>query len=210
MLNILKKQVVAVAKLLATAFFFTCLLTTLAYITCGKEVEDYITIINKLSVKNDIATAKNISFDSVSKKLTSYPSYGTIWARLSIPKINVSDNLYHGDSLNILKKGIGHYAGSYFPGEGGSIIISAHNSTEHFYYIPTLVEGDKIIIEATYGTYTYEVVSYKIMKKSELEEYEITHNKEELVLYTCYPVDGFSYRTKRYVIFAKLVGDSNA
>ena len=33
-----------------------------------------------------------------------------------------------GDTLDILRYGVGHYAGSFFPGEGGSVIFAAHNN----------------------------------------------------------------------------------
>ena len=33
--------------------------------------------------------------------------------------------IYHGDTLKILRKGVGHYAGSYFPGENGTVLLAA-------------------------------------------------------------------------------------
>ena len=38
---------------------------------------------------------------------------------------------------------------------------------------------------------------------------EINDSKEVLIVYTCYPVDTPGYKSKRYVIYASLVGDSN-
>ena len=55
------------------------------------------------------------------------------YATIKIPKIDVDLPVYYGDSLDVLKKGVGHSSGSYFPGEGGSIIYMGHNSKKMFY-----------------------------------------------------------------------------
>ena len=76
--------------------------------------------------------------------------------------------------------------------------------------IDLCVIGDEIIIKAVYGTYTYKIYDYEIIEAKALnEKLEINDNKEILMVYTCYPVDTPGYKSKRYVIYASLVGDSN-
>ena len=50
--------------------------------------------------------------------------------------------VYFGDTLEILKKGVGHSSGSYFPGEGGSIIMAGHNFKTFLANLPKANIGD--------------------------------------------------------------------
>ena len=67
-----------------------------------------------MSVKEVNRTTEKINIDSGSKRLSSYPTYGEIFATIEIPTINVSANIVEGDNIDLIKKNIGHYAGSYF------------------------------------------------------------------------------------------------
>ena len=67
----------------------------------------------------------------------------------------------------------GHFEGSYFPGEGGSIIFAAHNAQEFFMYIPNLKIGDKIKVSTTYGDFNYVVYNYQIIKDNETDKMPI-------------------------------------
>ena len=149
---------------------------------------------------------QEVSFDSVEKRLAVYPTWGSIWATIEIPSIGVNAPVYHGDTLDILKYGVGHYSGSYFPGEGGSIILAAHNSRQHFMYISRLNPGDEVIIRANYGTFTYKVTDGKIIRNDEMESLPIQKEKEILMMYTCWPVNVIGFKTKRYAVYTELVG----
>ena len=88
-------------------------------------------------------------------KIKNYPEYGTQYATIEIPKIDVNLPVYFGDTLEILKNGVGHSSGSYFPGEGGSIIYMGHNSKKVFRRFSELQKGNEIIVKANYGEYKY-------------------------------------------------------
>ncbi|MBR3162066.1 MAG: class D sortase [Bacilli bacterium] len=175
-------------------------------------MEKTITIINKLSIP---ATANNesnedIKFDKIKKRLSTYPNYGDKFGSVEISSIGVDVVLYHGESLKILKYGLGHHAGSYFPGEGGTILIAGHNTFGMFYNLPKIKIGDNILVRTLYGDYSYKVIKTDIKEASVLTKEIKVNNKEEiLVLYTCYPVEIPGYKSKRFVAYAKLVGDSN-
>ena len=151
---------------------------------------------------------KDIKIDKVEKRLVNYPSWGEEWAKLKIKDINLDIPVFHGDTLDIIKYGAGHYSGSYFPGEGSSIILAAHNSPEHFYHLPELKDGSEIVIEAVYGTYKYKVYDTKIIKDTDEESLPIQTDKEILMMYTCYPVDSLGFKDKRFVVYAELVSES--
>ncbi len=207
----LKKSLKGIAKNIAVSFFFTAFLIFLFYLFVERQVRPYFTLISNLSystIKNENQT---ISFDQVEKRLTDYPNYGTVWATIKIPKLNLELPVYHGDTLDILRYGVGHLAGSYFPGEGGGIILDAHNNDAYFGTLPNLEVGDTIVLDTVYGEYTYEMTESKIIKNTEEEALPVKTEEETLMLYTCYPPGYVGLTNERYVVYAKLmeVGPEN-
>ena len=210
--NIIIEKLKVIVKQLAIAFFFTAFFIFLTLTITKTKIDKAINFINSFAIiqNNNKGTTKNIQINTVTKRLVEYPNFGDIWARIVIKSADIESNVYHGDTLDLLKYGVGHHAGSYFPGEGGTILIAGHNSTRDFGRLPKTQIGDEIIIKAVYGTYTYKIYDYEIIEAKALnEKLEINDNKEILMVYTCYPVDTPGYKSKRYVIYASLVGDSN-
>ncbi len=150
----------------------------------------------------------NIRMNLETKKLYKHPKWGTIWATLKIPDIGLEAPIYHGDTPEMIDAGIGHYAGSYFPGEGASVIFASHNSKEHFMYLPQLHVGSQVIVEAVYGTLVYEVTSTKIIQDTDTASLPIQTDEEILMMYTCYPMGTNEYKVQRYVVYSKLVSES--
>lgn len=207
MLKKIGKCIGVIAKNLAIALFFASLIIAVTNVFFGKEIEENISLINLISIdrKNTNDDSKKITFDTVEKRLSTYPLWGKVWATLKVPTIELEQNIYQGDTLDLLLYGVGHYSGSYFPGEGGTILFSGHNNGKYLRKIEYLKPGEKIIVDAEYGTYTYEMVESKILKIEELENLEIKQDEEQLIIYTCYPFDTIGYKANRYVVFAKLV-----
>lgn len=213
MLKSLFKNFKVIVKQLAIAFFFTSFFIFLLFTIFSNKIEATVKLINKMAIIETKGNSKkrNIKINTVTKKLTEYPLYGEIWARIEIPSVKIESNVYHGDNLELLKYGVGHHSGSYFPGEGGTIIIPGHNSSRDFQRLTKTNKGDQIIIKAIYGTYTYEILSSEILEAKDFNNKLSINQKEELlILYTCYPVDTPGYKSQRYIVYAKLVGDSNA
>ncbi len=200
-----KKIWKAIVRSLAIAFFFTCLFITITYFVCLKKIDTYLVFFNNFTFSG-VTEEHKIEIDKLTKELVHYPNYGDQYGTISLPTVGIKVNLYHGDSMSILKRGAGHYAGSYFPSEGGTILIAAHNRREYFKYLPKLNVGDPIVIDTDYGTFTYTVTNGRVETISELEKLDIQHEEEILVLYTCYPVDALGFTDKRYVVYAKLEG----
>lgn len=198
------KTLGAIVKRFAIAFFFFCFITTLLYAFCFKKINLYIRAFNNFTYVPKENEKKPVTIDLETKEITHYPYYGEKFALIKIPALNITVDLYHGDSLEILKKGAGHYSGSYFPSEGGTILIAAHNRSEYFKYLPNLKLEDEIILDTIYGVFTYQVTEGKVMTIKELEKIRFTQDKEMLVLYTCYPMNALGFTNERYVIYASL------
>ncbi len=204
--NKLKHLLKEIAEQFAISFFFCCLLIVAIYFTCSNTFEKYINIINMMSVSETEASNLPVAFDIVSKRLERNPNYGTVWGTLKIESVGIDLPIYQGDDLKLLKKGVGHFAGSYFPGEGGSIIMPAHNTKKFFRHLPEVKVGDEIVIEATYGTFTYNVSKTEIIDYQDPSKLPVQEEHEVLMLYTCYPVNTVGLKTKRFVVFGELVG----
>lgn len=212
MLKFMFKKVKAVAKELVIAFFFSAFILFFIFILFGNKIEKTSSLINKLFVFNGYyeKKEKDIKIDKIKKRLTHYPSYGEAFGSVQIPSVSIDVTLYHGESLSVLKYGLGHHAGSLFPGEGGTIIIAGHNTYGQFYTLPQVKVGDIVIINTIYGTYNYEVTSTDIAEAKVLgHNLKISHDEETIMLYTCYPVETPGYKTQRFVVYGRLVGESN-
>ena len=160
---------------LIVALFITAIILGLGYFLFGAKVEETMSLINKVSI--GVSEGKE-AVDPVmneENKIINYPEYGNKYGTIKIPKIDIDLPVYYGDALDILKKGVGHSSGSYFPGEGGSIIYMGHNSKKVFRRFSELQIGNKIQKE-----------------------------KEILMVYTCYPFNNIGYATQRYVVYAEL------
>ena len=121
-----------------------------------KLLEEY----ERITERNVIS----ITIDEEKKSLDSYPEYGTQYATIEIPRIGANLPVYFGDTLEILKKGVGHSSGSYFPGEGGSILYMGHNSKKVFRRFSELQIGDEIKVTTTYGEYNYKIYDMQLIK----------------------------------------------
>ena len=196
-----------VAINIAIAFFFTAIFVLCYYYFVEEELSFYINVINTTAAPKT-GDEKPSSYNFETSKLLNYPSYGKKYATLSIKSIDMNLPVYHGDSLKILRHGIGHYAGSYFPGENGTIILAGHNTNGMFNKLDGIKVGDKVIIKASYATFEYQVYDMKVVKETDLSAFKIQHNEEILIMYTCYPINRsiVGRKTQRYVVYAKKVG----
>ena len=204
MQNSIKNITKATIINLIVAFFITIILIGGIKIAFGQQIDEAITLLNYFSVDLSNADMKEIKFEE-DKGLTSYPAYGSKYADIEIDKINVNLPVYFGSTLEILKDGVGHDSGSYFPGEGGSIIYMGHNSKDVFRRFSELQKGDMIKVTTTYGEFNYEIYDMKLINETETDKLQIQKDEEILMVYTCYPFNNVGYATQRYVVYAKLV-----
>lgn len=201
--NLVGKTIKATIIELIVAFFITVILLGVGKILFGAKIEETMSLISKVSigVNNQNEEIKTVIED---KKIKNYPEYGTQYATIKIPKIDVELPVYYGDTLDILKKGVGHSSGSYFPGEGGSIIYMGHNSKKMFRRFSELQKGNEIEVTTSYGNFKYKIYDMQLIKETEVDKLPIQEDKEILMIYTCYPFNNIGYATQRYVVYAEL------
>ena len=190
---------VIVAFIIVIAIIFT------TKIIFGKQIKKAIEVVDMISIKTDSSVVPEIKFDTEKSTITNYPEYGSRYGNIKIESLDINLTLYYGDKLSILKNGVGQSSGSYFPGEGGSIICMGHNTKAFLYKLPQIKKGAIIEVETTYGTFKYKVDNTKIVNMYNVDELPIQKYEEVLMLYTCYPVNGLGHKTDRFVVYAKKV-----
>lgn len=117
LINIIKATIIEII----VAFLLVVLSIIILEIAVGQEKETAITLINAMSLnKENVIINKPVLEGNIIKN---YPEYGSKYAKIQIPKININLDVYYGDTMEILKKGVGHSSGSYFPGEVDQLFI---------------------------------------------------------------------------------------
>lgn len=132
----------------------------------------------------------------------SKPSIGDTIGLLLIPRIKAELPIVEGTDPNDLRKGVGHYKGSYFPNQDGQIVLSGHRDTV-FRHLGELKIGDSLKVKMPKGTFTYKITHTKIVDSKDTSIITLQHNQEELVLTTCYPFRYVGNAPNRYIIYAK-------
>ena len=198
------------ATKVAISFFFAAIFSLSLYIIGYEKILYYTSLINTTAVNKFSVEEKDVSFNKEANRLVSYPDYGAKFATLIIPAIDLNLPIFHGDSLQIMRSAVGHYAGSWFPGENATVLLAAHNTPGFFQRIEELQVDDEIKIVATYGTFTYHIYETKIVNEDDMNAFPFQSKKEILILYTCYPINRsvIGRKTERYVVYAIKTGES--
>ncbi len=140
------------------------------------------------------------NLEVVNEKEIVMPTYGTHYARLEIKSASVSTDLYFGDSSAVLKKGVGQYIGSFIPGCGRPLLVGGHNNSA-FNSLQFVKKGDIVTITTNYGIYKYKITSTRITDHKDKSAYDLSLQKEQLILYTCYPFDTLGLTSKRFFVY---------
>jgi sortase A len=122
--------------------------------------------------------------------------------RLQIPSIDLDIVTVQGTDTASLQKGPGHYPETAFPGQGRTIGIAGHRTTylAPFRRINEIEDGDEIVLEMPYATFTYTVQKHEIVDPSQVEIVRDV-GYERLVLTACHPLYSAA---QRWAVFAEL------
>lgn len=195
----------ATIKYIIVAFIYVIIFISIIYLMFSSKISNIISLIEIISIDTSKRILNDVKIDLKTRNLKSYPEFGSKYGRINLSSLDLNLDFYFGDSLDVLRNGIGQSGGGYFPGEGGSIICMGHNYKDFLKDLPNIKNGDKIIIEVNYGKFTYQVFDEKIVYYTNTEELPIQREKEILMLYTCYPTYGLGHAVDRYVVYADLI-----
>ena len=157
------------------------------------------------SLDNVFAATKTEEIEPIFQNIdfSNKPQYGSKYATLKIPAIELELPVYFGESSGILKLGIGHDSTSYLPGEGGSIVYMGHNFKSFLARLPEVKNGEIIEVETEYGTFDYNVYDSKIVNETDIDAAPIQKEEEVLMIYTCWPINNVVHASQRYIVYAK-------
>lgn len=213
MSNNLKK----VFTYLRMSLLFMILASIILYFA-GAPVASYVTAKTKMIIENGapkhqggklqklepIVNINGTMDSSEIQKPEINSQYGTIFCE----RIALTAPIYYGDSDTILEKGVGQYSLSGLPGEGKPILIGGHDIT-YFAPLEEILVGDIVNIATTYGEeYSYKVTDTKVAAATDTTAYDLSQDKEQLILYTCYPFGKLTGdRSNRYFVYCNKVAD---
>lgn len=204
----IKQGIKATIFWIIVAFLIVIILGLIA-IKFGKEkflmatnFIDVITVNNNSDMQKMDPVLQNFEEEEITI-LRNCPDYGENYATLKIPSIEVELPVYYGKTMDLLKNGVGHDNSSYFPGEGGSIIMMGHNYSRLLGKLPNVKVGDSIQVTTNYGEFNYTVYNTQVVEETQTDKVPIQLDEEILMIYTCWPINNIGYATQRYVVYAK-------
>jgi sortase A len=138
-------------------------------------------------------------------------SWADTWpeARIEVPRLHLSAIALHGSSGQALAFGPGHVERTPQAGEAGTAIYSAHRDT-HFAFLADIRIGDEILVTRSDGaSFRFRVTRTSVVRwdASGIDPLSGGH---DLVLATCWPLDGKFAGPLRYLVHAELVSDAAA
>ena len=126
-------------------------------------------------------------------------------ARLIIPKLNKSYEVFWGTDEETLAKGVGMYVSDWTvtPDEEGHTVLSGHRDSV-FRPLGELETGDRFYVVYQGVDYEYEIHKIWI---TDAEDRSVIVEKDEptLTLSTCYPFTYIGNAPDRYIIQAHLI-----
>lgn len=175
--------------------------STVGSIITSDGVPDFSTDLNILYDEDKAKEAAVTNTDSVELEEITMPYYGTQYGVISCSRISLNAPLFFGDNATILRNGIGQYIGSSIPGFNMPILLCGHNTT---FCLPLsyIEAGDIITIETNYGTYEYKVSHTEVHHMNDSSAYNLSANREQLIIYTCYPFNIVGNKVNRLFVYA--------
>ncbi len=131
------------------------------------------------------------------------PAEGDPVGTLLVPALGQTLPILEGTGNDVLKEGVGHYVQSVLPGEPDNCVLSAHRDT-HFSVLEALKTGDRLIVQTSAGTFTYEISGIRIVDKDD-RTVIVPTDHAVLTLSTCYPFNYVGSAPDRYIISADIV-----
>ena len=127
----------------------------------------------------------------------------TMVGKIEIPAVGLSTKVLEGSDARTLRLGVGHITGTAVPGPYGNVGLAGHRTT-YFRSLQRIHIGDVIRYSTLTGTFTYRVVSFRVVLPSAIEVLNSTE-QPTLTLVTCYPFHSSGAAPTRLIVHAEMV-----
>ncbi len=121
--------------------------------------------------------------------------------KIEIPRLNISAMVKEGVDARTLNLAVGHIPHTALPGQIGNVGVAAHRDSL-FRNLKDVRRNDRITVTTMDGEYVYRVVSYKIVKPSDVSVLAAVPDERSLTLVTCYPFYYVGDAPKRFIVHA--------
>jgi sortase A len=140
-----------------------------------------------------------------SGKLVKPWSWADTWpvAEIRVPRLKASAIVLHGSTGEALAFGPTYLPDTPMPGARGTSVLAAHRDT-HFAFLKDVVVGDEVIVQRKDGLIFHFRITESWVAKwnaSGINRHAPGHN---LVLSTCWPLDGVTQGDERLIVQAVL------
>lgn len=130
---------------------------------------------------------------------------------MMFPSVGESTAILQGD-LNddqtaAMDRGVSHDPNSSMPGEIGNSVFAGHREL-FFKHFLDLEVGDTVIINLGDNIYIYEIQSFEIIDPEQVDTVFFDNDEDLLVMYTCYPIEPYTFFNQRMVIKATPVSET--
>ena len=177
---------------------------TKEYDELWKKASDY----NKYLVtqNRNIVTDAEYDPDAYYETLLNLMGNG-VMGYVEIPKIGLTEPIYHYSTDVSLGIGIGHIHGSSLPtgGETTHTVLTGHRGVPNqkfFSDLDKMKKGDKFYIHILNRTLAYQVYDIKVIEPTDVDALMIENGKDLATLVTCEP---YGVNTHRLLIMGKRV-----
>jgi sortase A len=123
--------------------------------------------------------------------------------KIEIPALGLATRVLEGADARTLRLAVGHIRGTAVPGPSGNVGLAGHRTT-FFRSLRKINVGDEIRYSTLAGTFTYRVVSLRVVLPSAIEVLDSTQ-RPSLTLVTCYPFQSIGAAPKRFIVHAEMV-----
>lgn len=174
--------------------------------TYDPDAQKNVATANPDAQQNSVTTTTDaVTMEPIDGRDVTFPISGENYGVVQCEEIGLDAPVYWYDTDDILLYGAGQPLISSLPGFGGPIILAGHNTT-FFKCLQDASVGDVIHFKTNYCNYEYTVNNIQVYDEEDLNDLLLDksrNEKEELILYTCYPFHAINGRKyQRYVIFA--------
>lgn len=167
----------------------------------AKEYNKYLRMQNR-----NIVTDAEYEPDEYYETLLNLTGNGMI-CYIEIPKIDVTEPVYHYSTEISLGMGVGHIHGSSLPvgGENTHCVLTGHRglpNQKFFSDLDKITQGDKFYIHLLGKTLAYEVYNIQTILPTDVDTLMIEDGKDLMTLVTCTP---YGVNTHRLLVMGKRV-----
>jgi sortase A len=121
--------------------------------------------------------------------------------KIEIPRLKISAMVREGVDDRTLDIAAGHIPHTALPGQSGNVGVAAHRDTL-FRNLKDVRRDDRITLTTLDGEYVYRVVSFKVVKPTDVSVLDPSPDEKTLTLVTCYPFYFVGNAPKRFIVRA--------